>query len=205
MLELERLELPIRLLPLLGGSLEIGRVTLTGPTMELETAVDGKHNWDLAGTAASADPAATEAEPTPNVQFVTLTDDIIRYRSDAGGTVTTAQIAHGRLSGTAPGAAADVVLAGELDGVATGLSGRLAQASAVLDGSLSEAGMTDLKLWLSETELSGTATQNWAGEQNRLRANLRADRLDPEPFFRLARGGPGTKAMLETPHPERAQ
>src|SRR4051812_38861877 len=140
MLELERLELPIRLLPLLGGSLEIGLVTLIGPTMELETAVDGKHNWDLAGTAASADPGATQAEPTPNVPFVTLTDVIIRYRSDAGGMVTTAQIAHGRLSGTAPGVAADVISAGWLDGVATGLSGRLAQASAVLDGFAERSG-----------------------------------------------------------------
>src|SRR4051794_28519599 len=121
MLELERLGLQVRLLPLLAGSLEIDRLTLTGRTLELGTAADGKQDWDLAGTAASADPAAAEAEPIPNVQLAALTDGIIRYRSNAGGAVTTAQIAHGRLSGAAPGAAADVVLAGELDGVATGL------------------------------------------------------------------------------------
>src|SRR5215212_2426036 len=152
----------------------------------------------LAGPAASADPAAAEVEPIPIVQLVTLTDGIIRYRSDDSGVVTTAKIAHARLSGTAPGAAADIAVAGELDGVPTGLSGRLAQASAVLDGSLSELGLTDLKLRLGETELSGAATLNWAGQPNHLQANLRADRLDPEPFLRLARGRPGTKAKAQT-------
>ena len=132
-------------------------------------------------------PTPSDGAASAIVREVTIENGTIRYVSDRSGPVTTIKVARGVLTGDASGASAAIDVNGDLDGVAAGLSGRLAQPSAVLLGTLGEAALTDLKVRLGDDELAGTATVNWAGERVHLRADLAGERLDPTPF--LALGG----------------
>ncbi|HHJ16699.1 MAG TPA: AsmA family protein [Gammaproteobacteria bacterium] len=72
---MDAVEVRIKLLPLLSKQVEMDTVVLRGLQLSLETDPQGKTNWDdLAGEAAPAQPAATEAEPTasPSATEVTL-------------------------------------------------------------------------------------------------------------------------------------
>ena len=187
MLEVPRLELQARLMSLLGGRPEIERLSLIGPALELETAADDRQSWDLATVPPATPPTPSDGAASAIVREVTIENGTIRYVSDGSGPVTTIKVARGVLTGDASGASAAIDVNGDLDGVAAGLSGRLAQPSAVLLGTLGEAALTDLKVRLGDDELAGTATVNWAGERVHLRADLAGERLDPTPF--LALGG----------------
>lgn len=59
MLRLGALEVEVRLLPLLGGEVEVTRMVLVEPVLVFEVGKDGKHNWEARRTA----PAGTEARP----------------------------------------------------------------------------------------------------------------------------------------------
>lgn len=184
MLDVPRLELQARLLSLLGGRPEIERLSVIRPILELETAADGRQSWNLATLPTPGDEAASAI-----VREVTIENGTIRYLGAGSGQVTTIKVARGVLTGDATGDSAAIDVNGELEGVAAGLSGRLAQSSAVLLGSLSKAALTDLKARLGDNELVGTATVNWAGERVHLRADLSGERVDPAPFLAL-RGDP---------------
>ena len=62
MMRLKKLEVQLRLLPLLHGKIELGRFILDEPQIALEIDKDGKPNWVFAGAQA---PALARAAPPP--------------------------------------------------------------------------------------------------------------------------------------------
>ncbi|WP_084536791.1 AsmA family protein [Azospirillum halopraeferens] len=54
MIRLKRLDVQVALMPLLGGRIQVERVTLVEPTIVFEVLADGRFNWDLGGAARAA-------------------------------------------------------------------------------------------------------------------------------------------------------
>ncbi len=98
MLDVERAELEISLLPLLSGHLHVDRVVLIRPDILLETLPAGGNNWHFSGTAASA----VENSDNSPFQSVILLPEVHRlfiraakltYRNAISGQETTLKLA----------------------------------------------------------------------------------------------------------------
>ena len=105
MVTLKELHLELQVLPLLSGRIVVDRFVLVGPVVSLETAADGKSNWQLEGTAPSApespSAAAPQASPSSPLELrledVRLEDGTVRYvdRRKGGGTTELSSVAVG--------------------------------------------------------------------------------------------------------------
>lgn len=98
---MERLDVGLKLFPLIGGTVEVERFVLIGPEINLETAADGRVNWTFGTGAASPAPEASESAPDSGsapaagsspiealkLGDVRLQDGKITYRDGAAGTV----------------------------------------------------------------------------------------------------------------------
>ncbi|MFP4475346.1 MAG: AsmA family protein [Desulfatibacillaceae bacterium] len=91
MMRLEGASLRVRLLPLFGGNVEVGKVVLDGLTLNLAKKEDGTSNWDdLTEAATTETTTTTEPAPAPSgegrpmgsltVEGVTITEVNINYR-----------------------------------------------------------------------------------------------------------------------------
>ncbi|HSR72579.1 MAG TPA: AsmA family protein, partial [Kiloniellales bacterium] len=60
MVELESLRIRVALLPLLGGDVQVERVSLVKPVILVEALADGRRNWEFVTRAAGASDAAAE-------------------------------------------------------------------------------------------------------------------------------------------------
>ena len=74
------------------------------------------------------------------------------------------------------------------------LAGRLAKAGGVLTGDLQQADLSDLRVRLGDSLLTGSATLDWAPAQSVLRADLASERLDLATFLDLKGTGGGGAA-----------
>ncbi len=119
MVALRELRVSVALLPLLRGNIEIGKVALVAPVIELEKLPNGQMNWLFAveskGSAGSAATPQAAIEATPHseaaprasafrLDAVTIENGTIVYRDTATGTVErivnlTADVSIGSLSG----------------------------------------------------------------------------------------------------------
>jgi uncharacterized protein involved in outer membrane biogenesis len=91
----QSLRLRLKLLPLLGGRVEVASLDLDKPVLELERLADGRANWNFTPTAKPAEqpPAPTSTAPTPGgsptaasdhplrLASITITDGTLVYRS----------------------------------------------------------------------------------------------------------------------------
>ena len=73
MMRLKKLEVQLRLLPLLHGAVELGRFVLNEPQISLEVDKNGKPNWVFASpgpapapSRTANPPAAAAPQPTPS-------------------------------------------------------------------------------------------------------------------------------------------
>jgi AsmA protein len=98
MLQLKEMQVELRLLPLLGGNIELGRFVLNQPVISLEVMKDGRPNWVFATTPApgAAKPASSAAAPAAaprtsaslsglSLEDVRLVGGRISYRDDRTG------------------------------------------------------------------------------------------------------------------------
>ena len=97
MLQLKELQVQLRLLPLLSGTVELGEFVLNQPVISLEVAKDGRPNWVFATAAPAAGkpaPAAGAPAAAPrtsaslsglSLQDVRLVGGRISYRDDRTG------------------------------------------------------------------------------------------------------------------------
>lgn len=136
MATLKRLELEIRLLPLLSRRVEIDRLVLVEPDILLEVMPDGRANWQLGSDAAPSQEQApvTEAGEAPRESKTPVTLDIADIRIENGrvalhdmrtGRRQTADIANLRLGRQVAG---DIVF----NGVTLGLRGQTGPLGALL-------------------------------------------------------------------------
>lgn len=100
MLKLKRLEVAVRLLPLISGEIDVRRVVLVDPDILLETDADGHGNWVFqtagqaadTGTQSSGDSGAREATALPGIGEVSIENGRLVYREGATGVETVARI-----------------------------------------------------------------------------------------------------------------
>ncbi|MGE0716842.1 MAG: AsmA family protein, partial [Alphaproteobacteria bacterium] len=95
MVTLKALEIDVALWPLLTGAIDVTRVTLVEPVIELQTLPDGSGNWVMKPSAASPPPSAAsgiDAAPRPasggmaiRLEDVGIANGTLVWR-DAGGT-----------------------------------------------------------------------------------------------------------------------
>jgi uncharacterized protein involved in outer membrane biogenesis len=130
LLTARRLAVQVRLLPLLGGRVDVVRLELDDPVVALETDRHGRRNWSI----ESRHPAGPATVPAPgtasSIGALTLGNLIARrgvvtYRDDASGRVTTISLDTLGLSTQGADAAVHVDLRGTVDGIAVELDGDL--------------------------------------------------------------------------------
>ena len=101
MVTLQRLELQLRLLPLLSQRIEIARLVLIHPDIQLETNLQGQPNWQFAPAQFGSAPApattqapSTHASPTAafSVQELRIEGGQLTYRDDTTGRTTTLDV-----------------------------------------------------------------------------------------------------------------
>lgn len=153
LLRLGRLDLRLRLWPLLSGDVQVDRFVLVEPRIVLETDARGRANWDLTAPQSSA-PQSGAPQSGATVQDLALgdvevVDGTLIYRDGAAGTERVVQ----DLDASVTLAALDEPLAVEatlsLDGRPLRLSASAAPARAVVAG-----GNADIQ---ASVEAAGTA------------------------------------------------
>lgn len=89
MVKVERLEVEMELLPLIGGDIRVKRIVLVGADILLETDANGTPNWVFAETGTPAEteaPAESGAAPVlPTVNSVTIENSALTYRDGRTG------------------------------------------------------------------------------------------------------------------------
>lgn len=135
---MDRLEVGVRLLPLLGGRLEVSAVTLDRPAIHLEAARDGSGNWVLGKTATGSGSAegggAGMSAERASFQGVFIKDGTLTYRDAASG--RTRRLEHVNLSVGITRFDAPLTIDGSLvaEGEKISLDGRIDSLRALMKG-----------------------------------------------------------------------
>ncbi|MCC6302109.1 MAG: AsmA family protein [Gammaproteobacteria bacterium] len=154
----------VKLLPLLQRRVEVDTVTLHGFELSLETAADGRTNWDdLAARGAAEDDASEQPAPPSNggeaaralpaalsIGGLDVRDGALHWRDDAAGTrldVTGLRLASDRIEAGKP---VDLELAFDLRGAQPALDGHVELATR-LDADLARQRLRAENLQLSAT------------------------------------------------------
>lgn len=139
MLRAKRVELQVRLMPLLSGRLEIVRLILVEPDLLLETDRSGRPNWrfEPAGTGAAPGAPAAPAEGSselPSVEDLRLEQATIAYRDGASGSTGTLRLKDATLK--AAGVASPIALAihGALDDKPVDILGSVGPLAVLMSG-----------------------------------------------------------------------
>jgi len=132
-----RLEVEIRLLPLLFGDVKIKRIVLSGAEINLERAANGKDNWSFDdGAKSTAVPAVDDAGESalPEIHQVRIEDSKLVYQDQA--TKERREVAIDRLKLTADGLdqTLEFDLAAAIDGHPLEASGEIDSLQALADG-----------------------------------------------------------------------
>jgi hypothetical protein len=129
LLTAERLELEVRLLPLLARRFELVELRLVGPVIALESDGKGQRNWESGASAPKtpAGPVATEAG-TPAAFAAgnfSVTNGALTYRDGASGAVTRVSIERLSLRARDSRSAIAAEFRGKVDAVAVAVEGSL--------------------------------------------------------------------------------
>ncbi len=130
----KRLEMQVALLPLLRRQFELVRLNVVEPVIALETAADGRDNWDLGNAPRAAGPPAVEAKPGAfALGDLQVTHGELTYRDASGGAET--QVTIDEFSLQAPDRQSQVKteFKGTVDGTAVELAGSVGPIATVFD------------------------------------------------------------------------
>ena len=91
MARVDRFELQVALLPLIGGTIEVRRLVLVEPEILLETDPDGRGNWQLAAAPAGAEETDSGGGTPllPEIHELILRDGKLTYRDGKTGETLT--------------------------------------------------------------------------------------------------------------------
>lgn len=162
MLEAQRLELTVELLPLLSRRFELSRIDLVGPRIALETDGAGRGNWQFEGTTPV--PAGTTRAPGLPAALVignvAVRDGVITYRDGPKAPVTQVTVTELALHTRALSGDLDVRFAGAVGDFPLDIEGRLGPLDALL-----------ARRWPYPVDIKGTV----AGQKTHFAAKVRAD------------------------------
>lgn len=165
MIEAQRLELTVELLPLLSRQFELSRIELVGPRIALETDGAGRKNWQFesTGTAGSSRDAAVAAPGLPAalvIGNVAVTDGMVTYRDGPKAPVTEVAVTELGLRTRALSGDVDASFAGTVAGVPLAVEGRVGPLTALM-----------ARRWPYPVDITGTV----AGQKLHFAAKIRAD------------------------------
>lgn len=109
MINLERFELQVELIPLLSGDIEVRRLVLVGADILLETDAEGNPNWQFTppaddsteGETTTADQAReTGRQRMPNLNSVSIEDSRLTYRNGETGESMTLSLDSATIAGS---------------------------------------------------------------------------------------------------------
>ncbi len=93
MLRVKQVEAEVALMPLFSGEIKVRRLVLDGVDLLLETAPSGDGNW-IFGETETTEPAETAGQPRlPEINDVTISNAMLRYRDGSTGEEQTLAIA----------------------------------------------------------------------------------------------------------------
>jgi uncharacterized protein involved in outer membrane biogenesis/cellulose biosynthesis protein BcsQ len=133
----KRLEVEIRLLPLLFGDVKIRRIILSGVQINLERAADGQDNWTFASSAepASAAPADGQGETSlPEIHQVRIEDTKLTFDDQAAKEHREADIKLLKLTTSGLDQTLEFDLAGAIDGRPLKAEGEIDSLTSLMDG-----------------------------------------------------------------------
>jgi hypothetical protein len=179
MVTLERFELELELMPLLGGDVKVNRVVLVGPDILMETSPDGQANWNLtggpeepAGAGETEEVAQTGEGPAiPEVVAVEIRNGQIVYRDGATGETLTLALDRLELTQLPDGQQLD--LAASFQGAEIALAGQIGAVREVIED-------TQFPI-----DLSGTV----AGNQVSVSGVVERPQTSPKPDLKIAVSG----------------
>ena len=137
----KRLTAQVALLPLLSRRFEILRITLSEPSIALETDVNGRGNWEFAPQPRGErlPPATSDSSKDGGFAFgvgdLELDDGVLSYRNGRTGAVTRVVIEHFALQARDGQAPVNATFRGVVDGIAVALTGHAGPLSTLLERS----------------------------------------------------------------------
>ena len=156
MVSVRRFELEVAILPLLSSQLEIKRLILVEPNIQLETQADGTPNWAMEVGEPSGEPESADGEEGEKLQAsfeeVLIQDARLTFKN--GETGETLSLSLDSLTAQAPSASAPLELdaAGSYQDVGFTLGGSLSSLAVLTDPDAEKS--LDLKGTLGSAEFS---------------------------------------------------
>ena len=221
MLSLRRFEVQLQLLPLLFGGVEINRLILIEPDILLETNAEGVGNWVFQPASAAQQETAADGGTAaiPHIGDLLIENGLLTYRDGASGKSTkikltrvkaraasiedplqldvqaayndTAVKLNGSLGPLKNALVANAPLQIDLTAESLGLTSKLKGTAKVAGKMIS---LSDLRLALGNSDLSGSLNLDSGGKLPKLTADLSGKRLDLTELQALASKGGAKKA-----------
>ena len=165
----KRLEVEIRLLPLLFGDVKIRRIILSGAQVNLERAADGNDNWTFAtnaGPAAIAPADATAESSLPEIHQIRIEDSKLVFDDRSAKEHREAEIKLLKLTADGLDQTLEFDLAGAIDGQPLKADGEIDSLGALMTGGDLAI---DVKLQAGESRLAaegGVEAPYFAGDMD---------------------------------------
>lgn len=199
MLRVKRLEIQVRLMPLLSGRVEIVRLVLVEPELLLETDKSGRPNWRFEPAGAAAVPATAGGEPIdlPSVESVRIERAHIVYRDGASGSVGTLRLETVTLKTTGLDSPIALTIKGALDNRPVDIAGSFGPVTALMAGRPYPA---KFESHFGKSDIAGTIEADLGHAPVRIKGKLASKTLDLADLGGSSkRGSGGGKLFDQTP------
>lgn len=197
MIGLDRLEVKIKLLPLLAGQLSISRLVLIAPDILLETDKKGRGNW-LFDAVKPSDRDTGGGADLPAVRSVRIEDARVTYRDGRTGQKTTVTLGKVTLRADDADSPLTVRASGTLNGKEVTVGGEMAPIASLLAGGAYPA---ELDIRMGVSDFRGKVELALTAVPPKISGTLNSSVLDIDELSGAA-GGSGDKAA---PQPDAQQ
>ena len=178
MLSVGRIEVQVKLLPILSGDIQITRLVLVEPVIRLETDTDGQGNWVFASAAQAPASEGTAQAPAalPAFHQVDVRDARVVYRDGATGQEFRVDLTALHAEASSPASPIAFTLAGRYNGEAFDASGTIGSRDQLLTGAAFPFDVT-AAAGGATIEAEGAIAEPLAGQGIDLRFRARGDSL----------------------------
>jgi len=187
MIKLKRFSAEIELLPLLTGDVRVKRLVLAGLDLLVETDAKGRGNWEMGGKKDAAKSDKPSSANLPVVERVLIQDLKVTYLDGRSGEKTSLNLGSLNIRSDGPKQPMNVDLAGDFNGMAFSVSGKMGSVEALLKGIYRLDG---LAATIDKTSFNGRVSVKLSGVPRPfLTADLTSPLIDLDSL--LPKGGKG--------------